>query len=85
MEMSSVLGRKKEMTRAFSTKNVTWDIEGNKYEIQNVPFKSLNADGEEFINIDVAIKLEMIKELMVNNRIPNTVDFSLVADLELPI
>lgn len=63
-------------------KDITWTIDGVKYTIRNVPYEKHDADGEEFIDLDVAIKLEIIRELMNEDKIPQDVDYSLAEGIE---
>jgi hypothetical protein len=60
-----------------------WTMENINYVIRNVPYEMLDVEDEEVINLDVAIKLELIRELMYTNQIPHDVDFDKVSDLEL--
>lgn len=61
-------------------KDIHWTMENVDYVVRNVPYEILD---EEVINLDVAIKLELIRELMYENEIPHDVDFDKVADLKV--
>jgi hypothetical protein len=61
-------------------KDIHWAIENVNFVVRNVPYIIL--DDEEFFDTDVAIRLEMIKDLMVNNETPHDFNFDLVADIE---
>lgn len=63
-------------------KNIVWNFLDKKYTVRNVPYFIVDDKGEEFLSAGVALKLELIKELMLRNEIPNDVDFSDVADLK---
>lgn len=55
-----------EVTDVTKSKKVfTWDMDGTKYKILNVPYECIDADGEEFVDLDVAVKMEMVRELMI--------------------
>lgn len=66
-----------------SKKDFTWDMDGTKYKILNVPCEMLDMEEESFIDLDVAIKMEMIRELMLAERIPAAVDFELVVNMKI--
>lgn len=56
--------------------------DGKKYTIKNVPYEEYEAEGEEFVDAGVAVKLEMILVLMYDSKIPDEVDFEEIKDLE---
>lgn len=64
------------------TKDIVWSILDKEYAVRNVPYSRLAADGEEFLSLGVSIKLELIRELMLLDEIPNDVDFNDVADIK---
>jgi hypothetical protein len=66
-----------------SKKDFEWYINGTEYKILNIPYERIDAEGEEFVDLDVATKMEMLRELMVAERIPPVVDFEIVAEFEL--
>lgn len=68
-----------------SKKDFQWEMEGTEYKILNVPYERIDADGEEFVDLVVATKMEMIRELMIAKRIPPIVDYEVVADLEIDL
>lgn len=54
-------------------------MHGTEYKILNVPYEWIDAEGEEFVDVDVAIKIKIIRELMftyVRNR-----SYSLICDI----
>ncbi|MCB5936616.1 hypothetical protein LI012_14655 [Caldibacillus thermoamylovorans] len=59
-------------------KDVLWQILGNEYRVLNVPHYKMNL--EEYFDIDVTFKLAMIRDLMITNEIPKTVNFEEIAD-----
>lgn len=67
----------------ISKKVFAWDMDGTKYKILNVPYELMDTEGEEFVDLDVAVKMEMIRELMIAERIPSVVDFEVVANFEI--
>lgn len=68
-----------------SKKDFVWEMNGTEYKILNIPYEELDADGEEFVDLQVALKMEMIRELMIAERIPSVVDYEVVATLELEL
>lgn len=64
-------------------KEFTWNINGKEYKVLNVPFYEMNAEEKDYVDTEVAIKLAIIRDLMVANEIPHTVDFDEVADIEI--
>lgn len=58
------------------------EIDGVAYKIRNIPYELYDAEGEEFIDLGSAIKLQMIITLMKQNDIPHDVDFTVVEDLK---
>lgn len=65
------------------TKNIVWNIQNKEYKVKNVPYVELDAEEKNYFNMDVSIRLTMLRDLMVMNEIPNVVDYSLVADFEV--
>lgn len=63
-------------------KDFEWEINGIKYKVLNVPFYEMD-DDERCVDFEVALKLALIRDLMVANEIPHTVDFDEVADIEI--
>lgn len=63
-------------------KDIFWTIKDIRYVIRNVPYIEADYDHEELLDLDTAVKLEMIGHLMVENEIPHDVDFDDIADLE---
>jgi len=68
---------------AMSKKVFKWDMDGTEYKILNVPYERIDTEGEEFVDLDVAIKMEMVRELMIAEKIPSVVDFNVVANFEI--
>jgi hypothetical protein len=64
-------------------KEFTWTINGKEYKVLNVPFYEMNAEEKGYIDAEVALKLSLIRDLMVANEIPHIVDFDEVADIEI--
>lgn len=62
-------------------KDIVWSTLDKKCTVRNVPYSKVDAEGEEFISVGVSLKLELIKELMLQDEIPYDVDFSDIADL----
>jgi hypothetical protein len=62
-------------------KDVTWSINGTEYKVLNVPYVVFDDDDDEFIDISVSIKLIIVRDLMVANEIPHTVNYDNIADI----
>lgn len=62
-------------------REMIWHIDGTEYKVLNVPMCELHAEEEEYVDLDIALKLGMIRDLMVANDIPPLVDFDEVVDL----
>lgn len=67
----------------FLTKSVVWTIDGKQYIVEKVPYSELNAEENEYFDVDVAIRLTMLRELMFMRDIPSKVDYSIVANFEV--
>jgi len=70
---------------AIHKKDFSWNINDATYVIKNIPYETLDADGEVFIDYETSIKMDFIRELMITNQISNIVDFDLVKDYEINI
>lgn len=64
------------------TKDIIWRIEQNEYIVRNVPYVELDADGAEFLDLDVSITVTALRDLMVGNAIPNDVRYEDFANIE---
>lgn len=64
-------------------KDMEWTIEDTTYVIRNVPHEMHEGYDEGLIDMSVAIKVSMLRDLMVENEIPHDVDYEVVKDLEL--
>jgi hypothetical protein len=64
-------------------KEFTWNINDKEYKVFNVPFYEINAEEEDYVDAEVAIKLALIRDLMIADEIPHIVDFDEVADIEI--
>lgn len=54
-------------------KDIKWILSSIDYVVKNVPVIEL--DGEEFFDTNTSIVLLTLKDLMIENEIPNEVDF----------
>ncbi|KDE47349.1 hypothetical protein [Geobacillus sp. CAMR5420] len=72
-----------EKTEKIVRKEFAWTIDGEKYKVLNVPFYKMNAEEKEYVDFETALKLSLIRDLMVANEIPQIVDFEEVADIEI--
>lgn len=62
--------------------DVKFSIEGTDYIIRSVPCEKFDYDDELYFNIGDSIKMAMIRDLMVEDKIPHDVDFRKVEDFE---
>lgn len=62
-------------------KDLSWTISGTVYTIRNVPTYEMNAEGQDYHDLDVVDLLTMVRNLMYADEIPHTVDFNDIADL----
>jgi hypothetical protein len=69
------------MCEKIIKKEMTWNIGDEEYKILNVPYYEMNSEEKEYLDFDVALKLSLIRDLMVADEIPRTVDFDEIADL----
>lgn len=67
----------------FLTKNVVWNIDGKQYVVENVPYSELKAEENEYFDMDVSIRLTMLRDLMLMEEIPSKIDYSMVANFEV--
>ena len=84
--MATIIGEvpvMNEKTEKIVKKEFTWTINGEKYKVLNVPFYEMDAPEREYVDTEVALKLALIRELMVADEIPHIVDFDEVADIEI--
>jgi hypothetical protein len=81
-EPSRKMVQQKGGVRILLKMDFEWSILDANYIIRNVPYERLDAEGEIFFDLDVSLKMAMIRDLMVTNEIPHDVDFELVAEFE---
>ncbi|WP_433595430.1 hypothetical protein [Lysinibacillus xylanilyticus] len=67
----------------FLTKNVVWNIDGKQYVVENVPYSELKAEENEYFDMDVSIRLTMLRDLIFMEEIPSKIDYSIVANFEV--
>lgn len=67
----------------FTTFDVTWNISGNECKVLNVPTYEMDSEDRYYHKADVTMKLAIIKDLMIANKIPSTVNFDDVADIKV--
>lgn len=67
----------------FLTKDVVWNIDGKQYIVQNVPYSELKAEENEYFDMDVSIRLTMLRDLMYIKEIPSIIDYGIVANFEV--
>lgn len=79
--MSTAYKEVPEMVQKVQKKDLVWNINGTEYKVLNVPTYKMNAEEEEYYDMEVSIKLSMIKDLMFAKEIPNIVDFNEIADI----
>lgn len=64
-------------------KDFEWEMDGVKYRILNVPHYEIDAEESLYIDLDVALKMAIIRDLMVEGKIPLEVDYKEVEDVEI--
>lgn len=69
------------MATAIPKKDVIWDLSNTEYKVLNVPYSVFQ--DEEYFDLDVSVKLTMIKDLMVLKEIPPIVDFENVVNFDI--
>ncbi|MFD2639132.1 hypothetical protein [Piscibacillus salipiscarius] len=67
------------------TKDVQWKINDSKYIIRNVPYLKADYDEEELFDLDVSLTITSLRDLMVENKIPNDVNYEDFADIKLEL
>lgn len=63
-------------------KDINWQTENRVYIVRNVPYLKADNDGEEMLDLDVSITLTALRDLMVENTIPQDIDYMDFADIE---
>ena len=63
-----------------SKTDLHWIIGNTSYVIRNVPYEQIH--DEESFDMNTAIKITMLRDLMVEDKIPHDVDFESVVDFE---
>ncbi|WP_203364754.1 hypothetical protein [Bacillus sp. REN10] len=64
-------------------KDISWKVDNKTYLIRHVPYTDEEGSEESvYYPLDVALKVAMIRDLMVQEEIQSEVDFRKVADLE---
>lgn len=64
-------------------RTVEWIIDNKKYQIINVPYEKTSVEGEVFYDADVSIRIMMLKDLMLADRIPSVVDYQVIKDFSV--
>lgn len=64
-----------EPTTTQKYKDVVWEIDDNYYVVKNVPHMQFEDDYEEYVDSNVSIILFAIRDLMLEGKLPNEVDF----------
>ena len=62
-------------------KDVRFTIKNVDYVIRNVPYEEYDCD-EALIDLNVAIKVTALRDLMYGNEIPKDVDFDTFSNIE---
>lgn len=62
--------------------DIIWKVFDRTLTVRNVPYSILDAEDEKFISAGTSLKLELLKELMLQEEIPSEVDFREVANLK---
>lgn len=64
-------------------KDVKWYLGERAYVVKNVPYSILPAEENEYFEMDVSIRLTMIRDLMYMNEIPSVIDYNVVSDFKV--
>ena len=62
-------------------RDIHWSISGTDYVIRNVPYEQI--DNEEYLDINVSIKITALRDLMFENAIPKDVNYEHYDGIEL--
>ena len=60
---------------------VSWTIDDAVYTIANVPYEDHLR--EKHFDLDVSIRLTMVRDLMYKKELPNEIDYELVANFNI--
>lgn len=63
------------------SKALVWHLDGIEYKILNVPVYEMHSQWNGYYDLDVTLKIAMIRDLMYADEIPYVVDFNDVSDL----
>ena len=63
-------------------RDLTTNVGDKVFTVRNIPYENYDAEGEEFVDIGVALKIAMIRDLMDADEIPYDVDYTKVEDLK---
>ena len=67
----------------YLKKEVNWEIEGKIFTVRNVPYTiSLSGEGNYF-DLDVCVRLTMVRDLMCMGEIPSEVDYAVISEIEV--
>lgn len=65
------------------TKDVVWNIGEREFVVKNVPYSELPSEENQYFDMDVSIRLTMLRDLMCMGEIPTIIDYSIVANFEV--
>lgn len=65
-----------------SKTDIVWTMNEHEYIVRNVPYTKSAAPGEDFFDVNIAITVTALRDLMHEGKIPSEVDFEEVADIE---
>ena len=63
-------------------KNIIWNIEQDEYIVRDVPCIKVDAEDEEFLDLDVSLTVAALRDLMVEELIPNDVNYDDFSHIE---
>lgn len=63
----------------MDTMDFEWHMNNSSYAIRDVPYEIHN--GQKMFDLEVALKMEMVIELMLVDRVPHDVSFNKVKDV----
>ncbi|MBS4178816.1 hypothetical protein [Lederbergia citrea] len=71
-----------ERETTFFKKDITWNILDRKYIVRNVPYTVSDTEDEQFLDLDVSMRLTALRDLMFENEIPHDINYEDIAHIE---
>ncbi|MBS4224168.1 hypothetical protein [Lederbergia citrea] len=71
-----------ERETTFLKKDIIWNILEKKYIVRNVPYTVSDTEDEQFLDLDVSMRLTALRDLMFENEIPHDINYEDIAHIE---